>query len=322
MPKTSIVVELMAASMAFNGWTEPQDAFRSGVELITIPITVTDSSGRRIGGLSQADFRLEEDGVAQEIAVFLAEPQPVSIALLVDYSASMRGDRINAAIAAIRAVGEAMKPSDHWSISTFADRHQLVTPWEPFSDGFFSRMQRLAPSGGTRLYDAVMATHRTLETAPTRKRAMLVISDGNDIAAQIGSDFSADLNSMTGIGRSESDVTSSLRRGESLLYAFGMDWPYQPQPRMGKGPSEHVDRQALERLAHPTGGAVWMPKSRQELVTASTELMAELREQYTLGYSPRKAADGRYRRIKVMARNPEHHVRHRTGYLAARTLAK
>ena len=309
-----VIASIAVASMAATAQEKP---FRSGVELVTIPVTVTNGEGRRVTPLSHSDFRLEEDGVEQEIALFSAEPQPVAIALLVDYSASMRGDRIDAAIAAIRAVGEALTERDRWSISVFADRQQLVLPWAPFDDSFYSRMRRIVPAGGTRLYSAVVSAHQALSAAPLRKRAILLISDGNDVSSQITGDFSADLDTLTYAGSGESTATAALRRGEGLLYAFGMDWPYQAQPRTNaRGPSERVDRAALERLAHPTGGFVWMPKSRNELVSAASELMAELREQYTLAYTPRKAADGRYRRIRVTTSNSANKVRHRSGYIA------
>ena len=296
---------------------QAQRTFRSGVELVTIPLTVIDSEGRRVTGLTQADFKLEEDGVEQEISIFSAERQPVAISLLVDYSGSMSGDRIDAALSAVRAVGEAMTDSDQWSISAFADRYRLAIPWARFDDLVFQKMRQLVPGGGTRLFDAVVRANADIATAPLRKRAILLISDGNDLSSQIGSDFSADLDSLTYAGAGESAATAALRRGETLLYAFGMDWPYRPQRTGARGPSERIDRSTLERLAHPTGGMVWMPKSRQELIAAASELMVELREQYTLGYSPRQAADGRYRRLKVISHNPENRVRHRTGYVAS-----
>jgi Ca-activated chloride channel family protein len=284
---------------------------------VTIPLTVIDSEGRRVTGLTQADFKLEEDGVEQEISIFSAERQPVAISLLVDYSGSMSGDRIDAALSAVRAVGEAMTDSDQWSISAFADRYRLAVPWARFDDLIFQKLRQLVPGGGTRLFDAVVRANADIATAPLRKRAILLISDGNDLSSQIGSDFSADLDSLTYAGAGESAATAALRRGETLLYAFGMDWPYRPQRTGARGPSERIDRSTLERLAHPTGGVVWMPKSRQELIAAASELMVELREQYTLGYSPRQAADGRYRRLKVISHNPENRVRHRTGYVAS-----
>jgi VWFA-related protein len=211
-----------------------------------------------------------------------------------------------------------MTARDRWSISVFADRYLTVVPWAPFDDAFYQRMRGLAPSGGTRLYSAVVAAQKTVAEAPLRKTAILVISDGNDLSVQAGNEFAADFDTLTYAGTGESAATAALRRGEGLLYAFGMDWPYRSQLRTGaRGASERVDRAALERLAHPTGGYVWMPKTHKELVANGSELMSELREQYTIGYSPRKAADGRYRRIKVLAVNRDHTVRHRQGYVAS-----
>ena len=295
---------------------QAQPPFRAGVELVTIPVTVLNKEGRRVLGLAPDDLTLEEDGVAQDISVFSAEPQPVAISVLVDYSGSMRGDRIDAALAAVRAVGEAMTAADYWNIGSFADRHQVVVPWSRFDENFFDRMRRAVTGGGTRMFAAVVSANETLITAPLRKRAIVLISDGNDLSTQVSSDFSGDLDSLTHAGSGEATATSALRRGEFLLYALGMDWPYRAQRPGARGPSERVDRSSLERLAHPTGGAVWLPRSRQELVGAASEMMRELREQYTLGYAPRTPADGKYRRLKVSARNPDYRVRHRMGYVA------
>ena len=293
-----------------------QDVFRSGVEIVTLPVTVTDSSGRTVPNLSPEHFTITEDGVTQSVSVLLNAPQPVALAVVVDTSASMRGDRWDAALAAVSAIGRALAPEDQWSLSVFADRVTPVSPWGAYRPEDLEGLRRHGAAGGTRLFDAVVAAQRTLATAPHRKRAILLISDGNDISTQIGGGFTADMSSLSGIDGAETRATNALRSGESMLYAFGIDWPYQA--RRARGPSERVDRATLTRLAAPTGGAVWIATTAADLLSAALQLTTELRQQYSLGYSPLRPPDGRYRRVKVQVADPALRVRHRIGYVAAR----
>jgi Ca-activated chloride channel family protein len=296
-----------------------QAPFRSSVELVSLPVTVLNSDGRFVTGLTQSDFEVIEDGVRQEVTVFSSEPQPLAIAVAVDFSKSMRGERRTAALAAVRQVGAALAPADQWSLFAFADRVTMLTSWTAFEHDDGSRLQQVEAAGGTRLFEAVTEVQKYLRSAPHRKRALLVISDGNDLAALMGADFSAaSSESVSDVGGGEQRAVNALRTGESLLYAIGMDWPYDSRSLGSRSPSKRVDRRSLDHLAVPTGGTVWMANTSDDLQAAAADLVAELRQQYTIGYSPARAPDGKYRRVRVMVKEPTYVVRSRTGYVAAK----
>lgn len=303
------------ASSALSAAQNPQQPFRSDVELVSLPVTVEDSSGRAVTGLTRDDFSILEDGVRHEIAVFSNEPQPIALAVLVDFSRSMQGERRQAAVEAVAAIGQALDPQDRWSLFAFADRTVQLKPWGPVSARDMTPLLGMNPSGGTRLFEGVIEVHDALRRAPHRKRAILVISDGNDISTQVGND--ADLGSMSHLDGREKEAVNALRRGEALAYAFGMDWPYQQRPT-GGSTSVRIDRRVLRNITEPTGGKVWMASTGAELKEAARLLTDELRQQYTLGYSPTKPPDGKYRRVRVTVTNGTYRVRSRQGYLARR----
>ncbi len=306
----------LAGSSSLAGLQDPQQPFRSEVELVSLPVTVEDKAGRAVTGLTRDDFSIFEDGVRHEISVFSAEPQPIALVVLIDFSRSMDGERRQAALGAVGAVGNALDRRDQWSILAFADRTVTVKGWGAAQPQDLAPLLAIGPSGGTRLFEGVIEAQRALADAPHRKRAILIISDGNDISTQIGND--TELGSMSHLDASEKQAVNALRTGEALVYAFGMDWPYRRTPIRGGGPSARVNGKALRSLADPTGGRVWIASTAAGLETAARHLTEELRQQYTLGYTPSKAADGKYRRVRVTVANSAYRVRSRQGYLAMR----
>lgn len=295
---------------------DPQQPFRSAVELVSLPVTVEDEAGRAVTGLTRDDFSIFEDGVRHEIAVFSAEPQPIALAVLIDFSRSMDGERRQAALGAVRAVGQAFDRRDQWSILAFADRTAVVRGWGTAQPQDLAPLLAMRPNGGTRLFEGVIETQRALSDAPHRKRAILIISDGNDISTQIGDD--AALGSMSHLDAGEKQAVNALRTGEALVYALGMDWPYRRTSTRGDGPSVRVNGKTLRSLADPTGGKVWIASTAAGLEEAARHLTDELRQQYTLGYTPSKAPDGKYRRVRITVANSAYRVRSRQGYLARR----
>lgn len=311
-------VALLCAAAIALGVTAPATgarqppAFKSGVEVVQLSVGVRDPTLRVVSGLTAADFQVFEDGVQQQVAVFSSSPQPLALAVLVDVSASMNGDRRAAALAAVDIVARSLNEPDRWSVFTFADRTTLEVPWDR-PDADLGRWRVLERTGrATRLFDAVREATDYLRDAPNRKRAILVISDGNDSSQQARPNYRATLEGMDALDDSGGRAERALRSGEALLYAFGMDWPYEKR----RGPSERIDRVSLERLSGPTGGAVWMVRTLAQIQRAAEELVQELRQQYTLGYVPARPPDGQYRRIVVRTSNPANTVSHRLGYVA------
>lgn len=316
---SGVAVLLLVAQMAASSpasQSPQQQPFRSEVELVSLPVTVEDPSGRVVTGLTRDDFSIFEDGVRHEIAVFSNEPQPIALAVLVDFSRSMQGERRDAALQAVAAVGQALDRRDQWSLFAFADRTTQLRGWGPAAVRDMASLLQMTPSGGTRLFEGVIAVHDALRDAPHRKRAMLVISDGNDVSTQVGDDPM--FGSMSQLDGSEKKAVNALRTGEALVYAFGMNWPYQGTSTRGGGRSVQIGRRVLQSLTEPTGGRTWVASTTGELKEAARLLTDELRQQYTLGYTPTRSPDGEYRRVRVTTTNDAYRVRSRQGYLARR----
>lgn len=293
--------------------------FRSGIEIVYLDLTVTDASGAIVTGLTKDDFEIFDEGVRHEVAVFSDRPAPISLGILVDTSRSMTGDRITAAVNAAAAMGRALQPADLWSVFTFNTRLQQIIGWRPYDPVVVQELKEIPVGGGTELFKSVADMVPKFRQTPHRKRAMLVITDGADNAVQIGA--ATRRGSMAGMdpGLPGSEMidhsakaANALRSGEVLVYAIGIGWG------RAAGVTSDLHVPSLQKLADPTGGAVAVARTMADLDGLAKYLTDELRQQYTLGFTPLKAADGKYRRVKVVAKNPDYRVRTRAGYLAAR----
>jgi VWFA-related protein len=221
----------------------------------------------------------------------------------------MTGARMAAAIRAADALGRSLQPDDRWSISIFDSTRRTMITWRPYNPGVVNSLRAMPTSGSTELFKAVTDMVPYMKETPHRKRAMLLMTDGVDnsiIAAsrQGGGDpFEA-----PGPLESSAKAETALRSGEVLLYALGIN----AAQRSG---SVHVP--SLQRLAEPTGGSVMIASSVREVEAAAQRVAEELRQQYTLGFTPQTDAERRYHRVRVATRHPDYRVRTRAGYLAA-----
>jgi Ca-activated chloride channel family protein len=310
MRTIAAVLALAIAGLASIAAQQPQP-FRSGIDAVYLDVTVMDRSGAIVEGLTKDDFTIFDEDVEHEVAIFSDEPAPISIGVLIDTSKSMTGERIQAAVRGAAAVGRSLQPKDLWSIFTFSTYLEQVIGWRPYDESVVSRVRKMNVGGSTELFKAVAQMTAKMRDTPHRKRAMLVISDGADIAVQVA-------RSPAGPGGTEHApavvdhlpaAERALRTGEVLLYAIGVG------PAGGRS---GVDEKSLRRLAEPTGGGVAMAKEAEGVELAAGRLAQELRLQYTLGFYPQKAPDGKYRRLRVTAKDPAYRVRTRTGYLATR----
>jgi Ca-activated chloride channel homolog len=208
----AFAVAALVVLLVSNGATQDQDAFRfrTGVELINVTATVTDSSGRFVPGLQKSDFTVYDDDQRVEITHFSAERVPVSLGIIVDTSASMMGPKIAAARAALdRLLFDLLDPQDEIFLYRFANRPRLVQGWTTDRSQISAELRRLNPDGGTALYDAVAEALPLLNSGRHRKKALLVISDGNDTSSH------TDLATLKRL----------IRESEALVYAIGMDAP-------------------------------------------------------------------------------------------------
>lgn len=188
---------------------EPQSfKFRTGVELVNVNATVTDQSGRFVSGLTKEDFRVFDDEQPQAVTHFNSERVPVSLGIVLDTSGSMDGDKMRAAKAALeRFLVNLLDPDDEVFLYRFDNNPNLVEHWTRDKRRISESLYRIQPRGGTALYDAVSDAVHLAQQGKNKKKAVVIISDGNDTSSR------TDI--LT--------VKQLIRETEVLVYAIGID---------------------------------------------------------------------------------------------------
>jgi VWFA-related protein len=182
--------------------------FRTGVELINVNATVTDQSGRFVSGLTREDFRVYDDNQLQTVTHFSSERVPVSLGIVLDTSGSMDGDKIRAARDALdRFLRQLLDVDDEVFLYRFDNAPELVQDWTKDKRIVSDAVARIRPRGGTALYDAVADAVQMAQQGHNRKKAVVIISDGNDTSSH--TDIFA--------------LKQLIRETEVLVYAIGVD---------------------------------------------------------------------------------------------------
>jgi Ca-activated chloride channel family protein len=278
--------------------------FGSGVEAIRLSVSVTDGRSSHVTGLSEADFAVFEDGVRQQVAFFERDPMPLSVSLLLDCSASMDEKLSIAQEAGVRFL-ETLRPGDLAQIVAFNDRIQVRQDFTADRAALTTALRSTQASGPTVLYQALYVVMKELARQGTpaspRRRAIVLLSDGEDTASLVDDD----------------QVLELARRAEVVVYPISL----RPQ-RVSERSRQAVDRAShfLTVLARDTGGEVYVTGVLAELAGVYGRIADDLRAQYTLGYvSGNGQRDGRWRRIVVRTPTRDNvQVRHKLGYYAPR----
>jgi VWFA-related protein len=272
-----------------------QARFQSGVDLISVTATVVDSEGHLVTGLPIDAFEIFEEGERQTITQFTNERVPVSLAVLLDVSDSMFGQRLMDARSAVeRFLFELLDKSDEFSVVAFNHEPRALTPWTQAPDVVRTAMSTLKPFGSTALYDAVLTALPMMNTRTKQRASVLIISDGADTASDAGL----------------REVRAALVRSDAFVYAIAVDPPAK------RAINETVNVAALNELTGGSGGNTEVVHQTVDLVAATTRIAEELNSQYVLGYYSPLPLDGSHRSIRVRATNPEYRVRARRGYIA------
>ena len=308
--------------------------FRSGVELINVTATVTDDNGRFVSGLRKNDFTLYEDGQQQEITHFSNERVPVSLGIVLDTSGSMTDDKMSSARAAIdRFVFDLLGPDDELFFMQFNNSPRLMQQFTKDRRAISRAVGRVNPAGGTAMYDAVADAVPLADAGQNRKKALLLISDGNDTNSTIRVD----------------ELRQLIRESEVMVYALGVDSttsrrsnggtvvkppqlpipipfpfpgsgrrPYaNPQIIFSSGGGERVNADALRQITDDTGGRTEIVRGFDGLDAATARIADELSKQYYMGYASTGEKDGRWHAIRVEVRDRRLTVRARRGYVAS-----
>jgi Ca-activated chloride channel homolog len=318
--------------------------FKSGIELINVTATVSDVSGRFVPGLQQEDFLVYEDETPVTITQFSAERIPVSLGIALDTSGSMAGSKIQEAQTALdRLLNDLLDRDDEAFLYRFSNMPVLLQSWTRDRQQLSHVLGRIEANGGTAMYDAVAEAIPLTLQGHNRKKALLVISDGNDTA------------SATTIR----ELKAQIRETETLVYAIGIDGrgestttpprprpPVQmptPRPFPGIGPrggtppifprqpptgggggfrrglqnDDRVNVVALRDMTDDSGGRTEIIRDPRDLNPATASIADELGKQYYLAYPSAGKKDGRWHSIRVELRNRAYRVRARKGYVAS-----
>jgi Ca-activated chloride channel homolog len=319
---------------AVGGQQDPKFRFKTGVDLVNVSATVTDAYGRFVPNLTQDDFIVYEDGVAQPITYFSRERVPVSLGIALDTSGSMAGDKIVSAQQALnRFLYDLLGPDDEIFLYRFSNEPVLIQDWTRDRERLRWQLGRITPKGETVLYDTVAEAVPLAARGQHRKKAIVVISDGNDTGSHI----------------TVAEVRQIIRESEVLVYAIGIDadsgtvrtsqqprrppiqipWPFPPStprypgaPRPPQGPGvgsgdERVNEAALREMTDDSGGRTEIIRFARDLEPATARIADELSRQYNLAYPAAAQKDGRWHTIRVEVRNRAYQVRARRGYVAS-----
>jgi Ca-activated chloride channel homolog len=272
---------------------------RSKVDLVMVPVTITDGLNRPVIGLEQDNFQLFEDKKPQAIKNFSTEDTPVSVGLIVDVSGSMT-DKMERTREAVRQFCEAANPEDEFFMITFADSPRLATDFTNSTGELETALLMARARGRTSLLDAIYMGLHKMHDAKYARRALLILSDGGDNHSRY----------------SERNVKNAVKEADVLLYAVGTYDRYVRTQEELLGPA------LLQSITEVTGGKAFTLTNVADLPSVTRAIGTQLRHQYVLAYQPQaKVGNGKWRKISVKLRLPKKvhtflRVDARTGYYA------
>jgi Ca-activated chloride channel homolog len=276
----------------------PGAFIRMNVDMVLVPITVTDPMNRLVTGLEKEDFQIYENNGEQRISSFVSEDAPVSIGIIFDLSGSMTSKLVRARESILQFVKTA-NPEDEFFVIGFNDRPELIEDFTSSVEDIQARLATVHSGHRTALLDAIYYGVEKMKEAKHERKALLVVSDGGDNRSRY----------------TEGEVRSQVRESDVEIYSIGIFDPYAATPEERTGP------QLLNELSEETGGRLYRVDDLSEMGDIAEKISTELRNQYVIGYTPKDISrDGKWRKVKVKlnppAGLPQLTVHARTGYYA------
>jgi len=271
---------------------------RSGVELVSLNVTVTDGAGKYITDLSEEEFEVFEDGAKQKLTFFSRTQQPISMALLLDTSASM-DERMGIAQEAAIGFARQLHKDDQAEVIDFDSQVRILQSFTNDAATLEKAIRQTMPNGSTSLYNAIYISLKELKkvraaaTSDIRRQAIVLLSDGDDTSSLI--EFE--------------EVLDLAKRSETAIYAVGLR-----QGEIGRREFKEAEF-VLKQLANETGGRAYFVTDARELPKIYQTIWDELSSQYSVAYSsgnPKR--DGAWRRIQVRLLRPSTAARTKQGY--------
>jgi len=268
------------------------------VDLVLVPVTITDPMNRLVTGLDRENFALSEGNDWQEIKNFSSEDAPVSLGVIFDVSGSM-SSKIEKSREAVTEFFKTANPQDEFFMIAFADKPEEIADFTQSVEDIQGRLVYTVPKGRTALLDAIYLGISKMRQAKYPKKALLIISDGGDNHSRY----------------TESEIKSTVKEADVLIYAIGIYDHFFASDEERLGPA------LLGDITELTGGRAFTIDNPNDLADVATKIGIELRNQYVLGYRPKNPIhDGKWRKIKVKLIPPKGlpplKVYAKTGYYA------
>jgi Ca-activated chloride channel family protein len=276
----------------------PGSFIRMNVDMVLVPVTITDPLNRLVTGLEKEDFQIYENNGEQKIASFACEDAPVSIGIIFDLSGSMTSKLIRAREAILQFIKTA-NPQDEFFVIGFNDRPELIEDFTGSVENIQARLATVHAGHRTALLDAIYYGIAKMKDAHHERKALLVVSDGGDNRSRY----------------TEGEVRAEVREADVEIYSIGIFDPYAATPEERTGP------QLLDDISSSTGGRLFRVDDVDEMSDIAEKISTELRNQYVIGYKPKDLTrDGKWRKVKVKVNPPPGlpplTVYARTGYYA------
>jgi Ca-activated chloride channel homolog len=281
---------------SLNTHTKP---IKVDVDLVLVPVTITDPEERLVIGLQQKDFEVFEGKNQQAIKHFSREDAPVSLGIIFDMSGSMNS-KIERAREAVSEFLKTANPQDEFFLITFADRPQELNDFTNSVEEVQAKLVYTFPKGKTALLDAIYLGLSKMRQAHYSRKALLIISDGGDNHSRY----------------TEGEITSMVKEADVVLYGVGI------YDRFFATEEERLGPWLLKDITEITGGRAYTIDNPNDLPAVARGIGIQLRNQYVIGYRPENSLrNGRWHKIKIRLRAvkglPPLHVHARTGYYAA-----
>ncbi len=263
-----------ASGQALTLHTRP---LRVDVNMVLVPVTVTDTMNHPVTTLEQQQFQVFEGDQRQDIRFFEKEDGPISIGVLLDLSKSMT-DKIDMAKRALAEFFATAHPDDDYFVITFSDSPAVLADSTRSVGTILAKLSDAKPAGHTALLDAIYLGVRKLRSAHYKRRALLIISDGGDNRSRYKA----------------GEIKNLVEEADVQIYGIGIF------DTIFKTPEEWAGKRLLTTITDATGGRTITLKSPRQLPAIAAAVGWELRNQYVLGYRPTNATrDGKWRNIKV-----------------------
>jgi Ca-activated chloride channel family protein len=303
-------VTLLLPMVLLGGYAFPrtaQDTLKVTVDLVNVQFSVTDRHGRFIPGLTAQDFKIEEDGRRQEIRNFARENElPLTLALLIDTSPSVRPVFDEEKFTAVGFLESILRQKDLALVIGFDREVTMVQDYTDNTNLLRRAIEGLEIGGGTSIYDAIYLACKEKLRDEAGRKAIILISDGEDTTSKLK------LNEALVAAHQSDAVIYAISNAVPGSFFYGRR---SPLGGFGGG-----DVGTLKKFSEETGGSTFVVSNENNFKKIFDQIAQELRSQYSLGYvSSNTARDGKYRQIRITARESGYNVKSRRGYYAPRS---